>query len=201
MACLQSLSCFCTRSGPPHWTPRAENAPTFRLRGGEPSPSPAWRWWAFPTPFLCRLGDSLEGVWCVQTLSKSTENSTKSWCEAKTLKIMFLKSRQTTKKITFDIIWYHLQMDSKTWHKKAYRRNGITDTENKLVADKWEGLDKGEGKDWVWDWQVQTVLHREWTSNKVLPHSTVNIYTTEVYHWVTMLCSRNSHNIINQLHQ
>lgn len=79
--------------------------PTFQLRDEEPSPSPAWRWWAFPTPFLCHLGDNLEGVWCVQTLSKSRENSTKRWCEAKTLKITLLKSRQTFNK---DYIWYHI---------------------------------------------------------------------------------------------
>lgn len=79
--------------------------PTFQLRDEEPSPSPAWRWWAFPTLFLCHLGDNLEGVWCVQTLSKSRENSTKRWCEAKTLKITLLKSRQTFNK---GYIWYHI---------------------------------------------------------------------------------------------
>lgn len=46
-------------------------------------------------------------------------------------------------------------------------------TQNKLLADNGEGLEKGEGKDWVWDWQVQTVSYSEWTSNKVLPYSTV----------------------------
>ena len=90
-------------------------------------------------------------------------------------------------------------MDSKRWHKKAYLRNGIPDTENKLVVDKGEGLEKGEGKDWVWDQQIQRALYREWTNSKVLRYTPVNTHITELSCWAAEIDTLLSTNYTNKI--
>ena len=51
-----------------------------------------------------------------------------------------------------NIIWYHLNVESKTWHKWTYLQNRLTDIESNLIlwlskgkggggGDKWEVLD------------------------------------------------------------
>jgi len=62
------------------------------------------------------------------------------------LKIIILsKVHQTEKK---KIIWYHLYVESKRWHKSTYlwNKNKLTDIENRFVIAK--GAGSGEEKDW-----------------------------------------------------
>ena len=108
-------------------------------------------------------------------------------------------------------IWYHLYLESKIWHRWTYLqdRNGLTDVENRFVVAKEEG--GGSGMDWEFGVWWCKLLHLEWISNEVLLYSmedyikslgivhdkSVHIY---IYDWVTLLYSKNWHNIVNQLY-
>ena len=92
-------------------------------------------------------------------------------------------------------------------------RNRFMDLENRLAVVKGEG-DRG-GKDWEFGISRCKLLHTGWRKNKVLLYNAgsyihypvINhngkaffkkrIY---VYNGVTLLCSRDWHNIVNQLY-
>jgi len=73
-----------------------------------------------------------------------------------------------------NIIWYHLFVESKIWHKWTYlqKRNRFTDIENRLVVASGEG--GGSGMDWEFGVSRCKLLHLEWISNEVLLYSTGN---------------------------
>ena len=107
-----------------------------------------------------------------------------------------------------NIIWYHLYVESKIWHKWIYlwNRNRLTDIENRLVVA------KGERVGGVMAWEIGVsrckLLYIDWINNKVLLYSTENhiqypminhngkeylkknIYIY-IYNWITLLYSRN----------
>ena len=102
-----------------------------------------------------------------------------------------------------NMIWYHLHVESKIWHKWNYlqNRNSLTDTENRLVVAKAE---KGGG---YMDWELGIgrwkLLHIEWINYKVLLLSTRNyIQYPEInhngkehkkecmYNWITLLYTK-----------
>ena len=76
--------------------------------------------------------------------------------------------------IKTNIIWYHLYVESKIWHKWIYlqNRNSLIDTENRLVVAKWEEVEKG--KDWEFRISKCELLYLEWVKNKVLLQGTRN---------------------------
>ena len=61
--------------------------------------------------------------------------------------------------------------------QKSLSTNGIPDTENKLVVDKGEGLEKGEGKALIWRTWFKALV------NKCEPGEQCNIIT--VVGWTT----------------
>ena len=62
--------------------------------------------------------------------------------------------------IKTNAIWYHLHVESKTWHKWNYlwNKNRPTDIENRLTVAKGERVGKNGLR--VWGWQMQTVIYR-----------------------------------------
>ena len=71
-------------------------------------------------------------------------------------------------------IWYHLHVESKTWHNWSYLQNRkrLTDIENRLVVATGEG--GGRGMNWEFEVGRCKLLHVEWINNKVLLNSTGN---------------------------
>ena len=91
----------------------------------------------------------------------------------------------------------------------VWNRNRLTDIENRLVVARGEG-----GMNWDLGISRCKLQYTEWINNKVLRDSTGNyiqypgINHNEknmqkcvcVYKWITLLYSRNLHNIVNQLY-
>ena len=114
------------------------------------------------------------------------------------LEIMILSELSQTEKDKYHIIW----------HKWTYlrNRNRLTDIENRLVV-----ANGGRGMDWEFGIGRCKLLYIGWINNKILLYSTGNyiqypginhngkecIY---MYNWITLLYSRNLHNIVNQLY-
>ena len=62
------------------------------------------------------------------------------------------------RQISYDLTY---MWNLKRWYKQTYlqNRNRLTDTENKLIVTK-EKRGAGRDKLGVWDWQIQTVIHK-----------------------------------------
>ena len=63
-------------------------------------------------------------------------------------------------------IWFHLNVESKIWHKWIYGWNGNADTENSLLVVKGEG--GMGGMKWKFGINRCKLLCRDWTNDKVL---------------------------------
>ena len=55
--------------------------------------------------------------------------------------IILSEVSQKEKEKWYDMIWYHLYIEFKIWHKKAYlwNKDRLTDIDNQLVVTKGEG--------------------------------------------------------------
>ena len=131
------------------------------------------------------------------------------------LEIVILSEIKSDREKT-NIIWYHLYLESKIWHKWTYLQKPkyrFTDIENTLVVCQ-GGKRECVEKDSVFGISRCRPSHTEWI-NKVLLSSTgkygqysvINHNRKEyekeclcMYNWITVLCSRNLHNTVNQLH-
>ena len=91
-----------------------------------------------------------------------------TWMDLEMIKLSEVSQRKT------NIIWYHLYMESKIWHKWTYlwNRNRLTDIENRLAVTEGEG-GRG-GKDWECGISKCKLLYTEWINNKVLLYCTGN---------------------------
>ena len=67
-------------------------------------------------------------------------------------------------------MWYHLDVESKIWHKWTYlqNRSRLTDMENRPAVAKGEG--EGREMDWEFAESRCKLLHFKWISNEVLYH-------------------------------
>ena len=114
--------------------------------------------------------------------------------------------RQTS----YDIIYMWNLKKGYTW-TYLQNRNKLTDFENKFVVTKGDR----RGMAWGFGMGICTLRYMEWLANRDLLHSTgkstqysVIIYMGKnlkknggvyLYNWMTLLWSRNYHNIVNQL--
>ena len=102
-------------------------------------------------------------------------------------------------------------MESKIWHKWNYLQNRLTNIKNRLVIAKGEG--GGRGKDWEFEISRCKLLYIGWINNKVPLYITRNYISCDkpywkrilkkecrcVCNWITLLYSRDWHNIVYQL--
>ena len=109
---------------------------------------------------------------------------------------------------------YHIitHVESKIWYKCNYLQNRLTNIKNRLVIAKGEG--GGRGKDWEFGISSCKLLYIGWINNKVLLYITGNYiscskpYWKSIFkkeclclcNWVTLLYSRDWHNIVYQLY-